>query len=380
MSLLAEAAAAMQRAEPTALVPALGRVLTRHFGSGRAELLLVDFRQRVLCPLGHPEAEPLPVDRTLAGRAFSSQLTQVDRRPDAAVVYLSLSTRGERMGVLKLSLPVDSAADQGELEELAELTAHLLVAAAGATDAYTVAARTRPLTVAAEMQWELLPARAYRSPRVSVAGTLEPAYSVGGDSFDWANGDGQLHLSVLDASGRGVGAAMTTTLAVSALRNARRSGAELAAQARLADQALYAQYAGERFVAALLLTLDLDSGELHVVDAGSPQLLLVRAASIEPVHLDAQLPLGMFEDTGYATEGLQLRAGDRVVVVSDGLLAAGSAAGEEFGEARLASLLMDTANLTPAEAVRVLMRATREHHGRPDPVDDAVAVCLDWLG
>lgn len=380
MSLLAEAAAAMQRAEPTALVPALGRVLAAAFGEANAELLLVDFRQRVLCPLGHPDAEPLPVDRTLAGRAFSSQLTQVDRRQDRQLVYLPVSARGERLGVLALTLPVDSGADRGELEDLAELTAHLVVAADMATDAYTVAARTRPLTVAAEMQWDLLPARAYRSPRVAVAGALEPAYSVGGDSFDWSNGDGRLFLSVLDADGRGVRAAMTTTLAVTALRNARRSGVELATQARLADQALYAQHAGERFVSAVLTCLDLDTGRLLAVDAGSPQVLLVRGSAVEPVGLDPQLPLGMFEDTAYATESVQLRPGDRLVLVSDGLQSAASPHGEPFGDARLSGLLADSVNRAPAETVRALMRAVQDHQDRPDPHDDVVAVCLDWLG
>ena len=50
-----------------------------------------------------------------------------------------------------------------------------------------MAARTQRLTLAAEMQWELLPGRSRIRPSFSLAGQLEPAYAVRGDSFDWAD-------------------------------------------------------------------------------------------------------------------------------------------------------------------------------------------------
>jgi len=84
---------------------------------------------------------------------------------------------------------------------------------------------------------------------------------------------------------------MATTLAMTALRNGRRAGVPLAEQASLADQALFAHYSGSSFVAALLMRLDLATGRLSVVDAGSPQLLRVRGGQIRLIELDAQLPL-----------------------------------------------------------------------------------------
>ena len=121
-----------------------------------------------------------------------------------------------------------------------------------------MAARTQRLTLAAEMQWELLPGRSRIRPSFSLAGQLEPAYAVRGDSFDWAEQDGRLFLTVLNGLGEGMHAALLTALATYALRNARRAGLELADQAALADQAVFAQHRGDTHVEALLLELDLD--------------------------------------------------------------------------------------------------------------------------
>jgi serine phosphatase RsbU (regulator of sigma subunit) len=79
-----------------------------------------------------------------------------------------------------------------------------------------VAARTQRLTLAAELQWQLLPGRSRIRPSFSLAGQLEPAYAVRGDSFDWAEHRGRLCLSVLNGMGDGITAALLTSLAVAA--------------------------------------------------------------------------------------------------------------------------------------------------------------------
>jgi len=59
---------------------------------------------------------------------------------------------------------------------------------------------------AAEMQWALMPPRAFASDQVVVAAAMEPIYGVGGDAFDYALADDTLHLAVFDAMGHGVSA------------------------------------------------------------------------------------------------------------------------------------------------------------------------------
>jgi serine phosphatase RsbU (regulator of sigma subunit) len=298
--------------------------------------------------------------------------------------YLPVTARGERLGVLRCSptpdLPVpDDAAARGELAEIATLLAHELQSAATGTDRYTVAARTQRLTLAAELQWELLPGRSRTRPSFSLAGQLEPAYAVRGDSFDWAERDGRLYLSVLNGMGDGMGAALLTSLATYALRNARRAGLSLADQAALADQAVFAQHRGEWHVAALLLELDLATGEVNAVDAGSPRLLVLRDGEVADQRLDGQFPLGMFESSEYTPQRFGLHTGDRMFVVSDGVFDASGGSGS-YGEASLHRFIRRTGSLAPLQAVRSLLGDLRTFVGHADLDDDAVAVCLDWTG
>src|SRR5262249_39608543 len=145
------------------------------------------------------------------------------------------------------------------------------------------------------------PARGYQHSGVKLAGQLEPAYAVCGDHFDWSvNGD-WLTVTALNGTGTGLDAALLTTLAVNAMRNARRSipagqssPGDLADQAVLAADAICSQYGGTRHVATLLMSLNMVTGELRIIDAGSPRMLLVRNGQVRDMVLDPQLPLGMF--------------------------------------------------------------------------------------
>jgi serine phosphatase RsbU (regulator of sigma subunit) len=177
-------------------------------------------------------------------------------------------------------------------------------------------------------------------------------------------------------NGRGVSAATLTCLGTYALRNARRAGLSLADQAALTDQAIYSQYVGALHLAALLLELDLATGALTVVDAGSPRLIVLRGGEVIYQELEQQFPLGMFDGTIYREQRLKLEVGDRLLVLSDGVV---NAANETavYGEAPLERFLHRAGSLAPLQAVRSLLGDLRAFVGS-DLVDDAVAVCLDW--
>jgi serine phosphatase RsbU (regulator of sigma subunit) len=293
--------------------------------------------------------------------------------------YLPVTVRGERLGVLRYAPAPDHADARAELAEVATLLAHELQSAATGTDRYTVAARSRRLTLAAEMQWELLPGRSRVRPSFSLAGQLEPAYAVRGDSFDWAEYNDRLYLSVLNGMGEGVTAAQLTALATQALRNARRAGLDLADQAALADQAVFAQHRGAMHVAALLLELDTRTGAVTAVDAGSPRLLVLRDSAVLDQPLDPQFPLGMFEASEYAPQHFAMRRADRLFIVSDGVIDAANTTGR-YGAAALHRFIRRTGSLAPLQAVRSLLGDLRTFLGDADLDDDAVVVCVDWMG
>jgi serine phosphatase RsbU (regulator of sigma subunit) len=370
---VAGAQRAMTDAPAGSVVEGLAEALAKEYGVGEVELFLVDYRLAALMPLTGGAPVTRPGDP--AWRCFDHQAEVTAGRG----AYLPVTVRGERLGVLRCApAPADTGA-RAELAEVATLLAHELQSAATGTDRYTVASRTRRLTLAAEMQWELLPGRSRVRPSFSLAGQLEPAYAVRGDSFDWAEYDDRLYVAVLNGMGEGVTAALLTSLATQALRNARRAGLELADQAALADQAVFAQYRGATHVAALMLELDPRTGVVLAIDAGSPRLLLLRDGEVLNRPLDAQFPLGMFETSEYVAQRLPLEPRDRLFVVSDGVAEAANATGR-YGEAALHRFIRRTGPLAPLQAVRSLLGDLRTFLGDADLDDDAVVVCLDWNG
>lgn len=365
---------AIKDAPAASVADGLADALAKEYGIGDVELYLVDYRLAALMPV--LDSAPITRPGDPAWRCFDHQSEVVD----GEALHLPVTARGERLGVLRCSPWPDDVDARGELAEIAELLAHELESAGAGTDRYMVAARTRRLTLAAEMQWELLPGRSRVRPSFSLAGQLEPAYAVRGDSFDWAERDDRLYLTVLNGMGEGVTAALLTSLAIQALRNARRAELELAGQASLADQAVFAQHRGAQHVAALMLELDLHTGEVTAIDAGSPLLMVLRKGEVQDLTLDAQFPLGMFESSEYVPQKFSLQRGDRLIIVSDGVFDAPNTAAAHYGEAALRRFVRRAGSLAPLQAVRSLLGDLRTFVGDADLDDDAVAVCLDWTG
>lgn len=372
----------LNEALPHRLVPVLRAFLAEHAGTSDVGLLLADYELRELRRLDprQGEALTLPVEATDAGQCFVGQVIVSEPGPDGAVLmWVPISLRAERLGVLHVRF--EAQPTQAELlhglQEVALTVAYVLVACGMCSDVVEVARRAEPLRVAAEMQWNLQPLRAFRGDRFSIAGQLIPAYEVGGDCFDYNVAADHLDLSSLDAMGHGVRASLLAGLATAVMRNVRRSGGRPDAQVSAADRQLLEQFGGAQFVTALAMRLDLAEGELQIVNAGHPAPWRVRKGQAEPLELDPQLPAGMFESTAYRTQAVQLQAGDRLVLVTDGVLEAG-APGPEFGEDRLAGLLLATAHLTPHQCVAEILNTVRSY--TPRMHDDATVVCLDWLG
>ncbi|MEV6613003.1 PP2C family protein-serine/threonine phosphatase [Streptomyces sp. NPDC051051] len=376
---------ALRAAAPDKLLEEVRRVLVEHYAAESVELFMADYGLTVLQPVsGLPQIqESVPAHHGPVGRAFGAQEAFVEGVSDGLVcVHLPVTVRGDRLGVLSVTLPGgDHARDSlQELTEIAEVLGHEVVVAERDTDLYLQARRKDRLTLAAEMQWQLLPGRSCARPEFELGAQLEPAYAIFGDNFDWSSTADRLMLYLSNGMGEGIEASLLTNLAVNALRNARRAGLSLADQAALADQAVYAHYRGHRYLSVLMFEFDLTGGRVQVVDAGSPQMLRLRNGKVERVTFEAQLPLGMFEETDYVPQEFEVEPGDRLVFVSDGVYAVASPGGETYGDAALARAILSTRLLPAAEVPRAVLRELTGHRGDAVPSDDALVVCLDWRG
>ncbi|MFI5972181.1 PP2C family protein-serine/threonine phosphatase [Streptomyces sp. NPDC051452] len=376
---------ALRTAAPHALLEAARRVLAQEYAARSVELFLADYGLTVLRPVSLPPhtTEPVSAHGSPAGRAFGAQEPFVEGAHEGCVrVHLPVTVRGDRLGVLSVTLP-DGEGARRDLEELADIAvvlAHEVVVAERDTDVYLRARRKDRLTLAAEMQWQLLPGRSCSGLEYELGAQLEPAYAIHGDNFDWSATAERLMLYVTSGMGEGIEASLLTNLAINALRNARRAGVAIDDQAALADQAVYAHYRGRCHPSVLMLDLELATGRAKVVDAGSPRLLRLREGVVERVTFEAQLPLGMFEETDYRAQDFAVEPGDRLVFVSDGVHAVTSPQGEAHGDAALVRAIMSTRLLPAAEVPRAILRELSGPRGQSVPKGDALVVCLDWRG
>ncbi|MCY1145291.1 PP2C family protein-serine/threonine phosphatase [Actinoplanes sp. Pm04-4] len=365
----------LRAAPPDRLPEVVAHHLRTWYPVDAVEMLLSDLTMSALWPVIDPES---PAGGPLEQRCFGSQQPVSDN--GSGKLLLPLTTWGDRLGVLRLQLTADPGQDAlAEFVTVADELALAMRAADKDTDRYRQVARRQRLTMAAELQWELLPGRSLGGERFRLAGQLDPAYAMYGDHYDWSVTDDRLTITVLNGDGDGIEAALLTTVAVNAMRNARRSGANIVEQAELASDAIYSRYAGQSHVATLLLEVDLTGGAVEAVDAGSPRALIAHEGDIRGVSLEQQLPLGMFGDSRYEIQKFQLEPGDRLLVVSDGVHAATPGGRPPYGEAGLLNALRRTRLQPPTEAVGTVIRALRDYHAGAEPADDAVIVCLDWL-
>jgi serine phosphatase RsbU (regulator of sigma subunit) len=244
--------------------------------------------------------------------------------------------------------------------------------------------RGRPLSVASELLWQLLPPKVFACDRVVLAAAMEPYDQVGGDGYDYAVDDGRASVTIFDAVGHDLQAGLVTSIALAATRNARRGGADLDAAAQLADDAIAAYQPGGRvvFATAFLARMDLGTGVLEYVNAGHPGPVVVRGGRVVRVLGERSCPpLGL----GYAAAGTvvahreHLQPGDRVLFYSDGVTEARSPRDELFGVDRLVDLVErhEASGLSAPETLRRVVRAVLEHQDG-ELQDDATLLMLGW--
>jgi serine phosphatase RsbU (regulator of sigma subunit) len=379
----------LDRAAPTDLVEVCRTWVVENLGVQDCALLLADYSETTLEPApgaeGTVELSRLDVDDSAAGAAYRQQRAVQDAMPtasgaaaDSTVTYLPVSMRTERLGVLAVVQRATNEMDLlSVLNDVAQVLAYVLTRARRYTDQFETLRRRRDLGLAAEIQWELLPVLAYELPRFSIAGALEPAYDIGGDTFDYAVSAQLLTVSIIDAVGHGLRAAMLSSLTVSAIRNARRSGAAILEQARTANRHLTEQFAHAEFVTGLLLQIEVTTGHGSIVVAGHPPPLRLRDGAVSIVSVSPDPPLGLSLKTEYRLQAIKLLPGDRLLLLTDGIDEAHDVGGPQFGLERVADMLRSHAELPPVEFVRHLTKSVTDHRSGP-LADDATAVCLDW--
>jgi serine phosphatase RsbU (regulator of sigma subunit) len=378
----------VEAASPTDAIEVVADELAAMVGARTVSFLIADFSGRALVRLGTPahgipaarrrgaeQAETFPLPGTVYEHVLRTQQVDVHELAEGAQLTVPVTDRGDAIGVIEVTLPeYPDEQTIAAVAATAHALAYVVIANRRHTDLFEWGQRTTLFSLAAEIQRRLLPTSyTCEAGQFTLAGWLEPASTVGGDTFDYNLDRETLHMSITDAVGHEVEAALLATLLVGSLRNGRRRGLNLRDQADTANDALAAHTHAGEFVTGQLLRVDLRSGTATIINAGHPLPLRLRNGHVEEVHLDVDLPFGLQPSISFRIQPFSLAPGDRFAFVTDGMLERNAA------QLDVAATLRQTRDLHPREVVHALGAAVLRAAGN-DLRDDATVVVLDWYG
>lgn len=240
----------------------------------------------------------------------------------------------------------------------------------------------RDLEVARLIQQSSFPMEIPQPPGFEIAAWSRPADQTGGDAYDvapHAAGD-RCAMLMADATGHGVGPALSVTQLRSMLRMGVRLNADLESIAHQCHAQLAQDLPPGRFITAWLGELDSARGLLRSVSAGQAPLLLARRSDIAVEVIAADCPpLGVMDTLPIGLgRTIELRPGDVFAVLSDGVFEARDADGEDFGLPRVSEQLREAlqSGASAAQIVSDLRAALARHLGTASGHDDQTMIVV----
>ena len=235
----------------------------------------------------------------------------------------------------------------------------------------------REITVARDVQMGTLPKTMPEIAGYGFAGAFAPTDQTGGDLYDFvALDDQRLFLLMGDATGHGIGPALSATQVRAMLRVALRLGASLDDAFREINDQLCEDLPDDRFVTGFFGLLDARTHTVNFHSGGQGPIMHYHAMSGDyDWHPATTFPLGYMPQVALnpALE-VQLAPGDVLGLISDGIYEYENEAGVQFGEEGVAAVVDSMPDASAAELVSAIMNAAREHGGSVPQADDITIV------
>jgi hypothetical protein len=233
------------------------------------------------------------------------------------------------------------------------------------------------LRVARDVQQGLLPHEAPGVPGYDVAGSYQPADVVGGDYFDYLRmADGRLGLVVADVSGHEIGASLLMAKTRAYLRAVVQGDDDLATMLGRLHRFLVEDVKDKWFVTLFFGALDPQTATIEYAGAGQ-QAHIVRADGSLTVLTSTSTPLGVFADhPPRLGEPATLGPGDVLIAVTDGIVEARNAAGEQFGQERLVATVRMESGRSSRQTIDSVMSAVQAFCKPLVPEDDLTVVVV----
>ncbi|MBR2214365.1 MAG: SpoIIE family protein phosphatase [Selenomonadaceae bacterium] len=246
------------------------------------------------------------------------------------------------------------------------------------------------LNIAAAIQGGLLPQTFPPFPGrldFAIYATMHPARDVGGDFYDfYLLDDKHLVFTIADVSGKGVGAAIFMSRAMTILKNfatLRRREYDMAAVLAAANNQLCQGNENDMFVTVFLGMLDTDTGEFTYANGGHNPPLIKQGEGEGFAYMPpaGSCMLGIMEDVPFQEERLLLSSGAAVLLYTDGVTEAMNEEGQIFGAEALAETLQKTPpTSSPEEVIAAITKAVRAHVGAAEQSDDMTMLSIEYRG
>ena len=235
------------------------------------------------------------------------------------------------------------------------------------------------LDVARSIQQGLLPDKPLGLDEFEIAGWNKPADQTGGDYFDWHPlPNGEIAVSLADATGHGIGPALVSTACRAYARASLLSNGHRDSVLGQLNTLLAEDLPSNRFVTFAVIFLDPNTAKIKILSAGHGPMLWFRYKDDTVQNLEAHgIPLGMMAGFPYqqGTDG-QLEPGDVLALVTDGFSEWENPDGEDFGVTRLENVLRETKDLTAEQIIVRLRSAVEEFCRGTKQLDDLTAVVI----
>jgi serine phosphatase RsbU (regulator of sigma subunit) len=238
----------------------------------------------------------------------------------------------------------------------------------------------RELEFARRIQINLMPLAALQPPGWEIATAYRAARMVGGDFYDVFElpaFPGSVGLVVADVTGKGITGALMMAFTRAVLRSAAYNGSGPADALERTNRVLVREARTGLFVTALAARLDTQASTLTWSSAGheAPLLMHAGAGEIEELPGGGHL-LGLAEGASTPDRSIELRPGDLVLFITDGITDALRDDGQRFGEDRLRSALRDSIGLPASETVGLILQSVDAFSGSTDQADDLTLLAV----
>ena len=234
------------------------------------------------------------------------------------------------------------------------------------------------LRIAAQMQQSLLPPAYHLASFAELAAVTTPCRAVGGDLFDYAiRPDGRLSFAVADVAGKGTSAALLTAVVQGLFAAEAESLDGPAVVVTRVNSALCRRAIASRFVTAFYGQFGPD-GDLEYCNAGHNPPFLVTGGAVKRLEAGGTV-MGLFDHGAYETGHERVRAGDLLVLYSDGVTEAENPAGEEAGDDRLVAWLQQAAGKPVTEVVAAVQSDLAAFCGSAAARDDVTLMVVRVL-